>query len=74
MGGAHSSENGWTLRSQDAEIAHGSAALVDPRQGGLTTLSASPRAAGRKRNRTLVFRLPTKDLTTCPAVEVFRLI
>ncbi|CAH2245348.1 jg4451 [Pararge aegeria aegeria] len=43
MSGAHSSEKGWTLGSQGAEASTGlvSAALVDPQNGGQTTLSTS---------------------------------
>ncbi|CAH2208298.1 jg368, partial [Pararge aegeria aegeria] len=39
MGGAHSSEEGWTLGAQGAGMVI--AALVDPRRGGRTTLGAT---------------------------------
>ncbi|CAH2268574.1 jg20069 [Pararge aegeria aegeria] len=50
-----------------------SAALVDPQQGGQTTLSASQLAAGSKRHRTVEFGTPYMS-SLCPAVDVCRLI
>ncbi|CAH2241676.1 jg26976 [Pararge aegeria aegeria] len=62
MGGAHSSEIGWTLgpRCWNGSPALVSAASVDPQRGGQTTLSASQVAAGFKRHKTMEFRTPYK--------------
>ncbi|CAH2267253.1 jg14721 [Pararge aegeria aegeria] len=71
MGRAHSSEKGWTLGSQGAEMAaphwcwNGSpapvsAALVDAQIDEQSTLSASQVAAGSKRQKTLEFGTPYK--------------
>ncbi|CAH2233433.1 jg920 [Pararge aegeria aegeria] len=64
MGGAHSSEEGWTLGSQGAVMAapHWYAALFDPRRGGRTTLGASQVAAGFKRHKTVEYGTPYKTL------------
>ncbi|CAH2234309.1 jg25281 [Pararge aegeria aegeria] len=63
MGGAHSSEEGWTLGSQGAGMAAVlvNAALVDPRRGRRTTLGASQVAAGFKRHKTVEIGTPYKS-------------
>ncbi|CAH2236935.1 jg23383 [Pararge aegeria aegeria] len=63
MGGAHSSEKGWTLSSQGA-----SAALVDPQRGRQTTLSTSQLASGHKWHKTVLFGTPY----LCSAVDFCR--
>ncbi|CAH2238421.1 jg21125 [Pararge aegeria aegeria] len=62
MGGAHSSEEGWTLGSQGAGMTAAlvNAALVDPRRGGGTTLGASQVAAGFKLHKTVEYGTPYK--------------
>ncbi|CAH2210380.1 jg17405 [Pararge aegeria aegeria] len=61
MGGAHNSENQWTLGFQGigmATPAQVNAVLVGPQRGGQTTSSESLGAAGNKRPRTVDFGTP----------------
>ncbi|CAH2239874.1 jg4559 [Pararge aegeria aegeria] len=61
MGGAHSSEEGWTLGSQgEWQPRTGKRSVGGPRRGVRTTLSASQVAAGIKLHKTLEFRTPYK--------------
>ncbi|CAH2233760.1 jg3622 [Pararge aegeria aegeria] len=63
MGGAHSSENRWTLGFQGVRVANPapvSAALVDPQPGGQTISNESRGAAGYKQPRIVEFGTPYK--------------